>query len=725
MVDSTLLQKSYVRHKIALLLAALVAVLWSSLVWSYIYAEKREIKDFHRQTATLALLFAKHATATFRGIDYALLDLRNTWLRHPGELKDEVKTYKDFLSVEILQIAIIDAQGWLVYSNLGLPKKPSFLGDREHFKVHQGSLQDKLFVSRPVKGRVSGKWSIQLTRPIFDKGQFAGVIVISVDPHYFVNFYEDANLDASGVATMVRDTGEIMVRSSDLDKYLGKIVKPSPYADPGAPLRGSFRRRSQTDGVERFFSYVRLPEYGLNVVIGSSVVDVLAQLHSQQGQTLLAASGGTLLTLFMAWQLLSTLKRKEAMQQALAESKVRLRASHDLFEKLSQHVPGMIYQYQLFTDGHSTLPYVSNGIQTIYGLTPAQVRDTSGPMLAYLHPDDCDAMAASVAESARTLQVWRQEYRVNLPERGLRWLMGTAQPEKLDDGSTLWHGFISDITESKAMETALRTANRELEAFSYSASHDLRSPLSTIEGFSALLAKNLAGSDNPKALHYLTRIQASAMHMARLIGDLMALAQVGRKPMLQGPVDLSALADDILANLQARQPERQVTLHIEAGLQTQGDAGLLRVVLENLLGNAWKYSAKQPEAEISMSQRLDKAGQPVFCVGDNGAGFDMAHADKLFEPFQRLHAAAEFEGTGVGLATVSRVIVRHGGSIWAESTPGLGTAFFFTLPAVKAGPVTAKACHTAKDTFFRGQITQPQQVRTVVGRVSYMTEGLK
>ena len=694
MINSTSQQKSYVLHKIALLLAALVVVLWSSLVWNYIYAEKRELKDFHRQTATLAVLFAKHATATFRGVDYALLNLRNTWLRHPDELKgeveDELKAYKDFQNVEILQIGIIDAQGWLVYSNLGLPKQPSFMGDREHFKVHQGNLQDKLFVSRPVKGRVSGKWSIQLTRPIFDKGQFAGVIVISVDPDYFVNFYEEVNLGKSDIATMVRDTGEIMVRSSDLDKYLGKIIQPSPYADPGAPLQGSFRRRSQVDGVERFYSYVRLQEYGLNVVIGSSVVEVLGLLHSQQRWLLLAASGGTLLTLFIAWQLLSTLKRKEAIQQALAESKVRLRASHNLFEKLSKHVPGMIYQYRLFADGHSTLPYVSNGIQTIYGLTPAQVRDKSSPAVAYLHPDDYDAMAASIAESARTLQVWRQEYRVNLPERGLRWLMGTAQPEKLDDGSTLWHGFISDITESKTMEAALRMTNQELEAFSYSASHDLRSPLSTIEGFSGLLAKSLAGSDNPKALHYLTRIQASAKHMARLINDLMALAQVGRKPMLQEPVDLSALANDILENLQARQPERQVALHIEAGLQTQGDAGLLRVVLENLLGNAWKYSAKQAKAEISMGQKLDKGGQPVFCVRDNGAGFDMAYANKLFQPFQRLHAEAEFEGTGVGLATVSRVIVRHGGRIWAESAPGLGAAFFFTLPTVTAGPVMAK-----------------------------------
>jgi signal transduction histidine kinase len=147
-------------------------------------------------------------------------------------------------------------------------------------------------------------------------------------------------------------------------------------------------------------------------------------------------------------------------------------------------------------------------------------------------------------------------------------------------------------------------------------------------------------------------------------------------------VDLSALASDVLGGCQARQPERQMALHIEPGLQAQGDAGLLRVVLENLLGNACKFSSQQAQAEISVGQKPDAAGEPVFFVKDNGAGFDMAYADKLFQPFQRLHALVEFPGTGVGLATVSRVIARHGGRIWADAAPGRGATFFFTLPKV-------------------------------------------
>ncbi len=236
--------------------------------------------------------------------------------------------------------------------------------------------------------------------------------------------------------------------------------------------------------------------------------------------------------------------------------------------------------------------------------------------------------------------------------------------------------------EQKVAErtTALRLANQELESFSYSVSHDLRSPLNTISGFSQLLAKQLDVSGNDKLRHYLSRIQAGAAQMGQLIADLLALSQVSRTPMQHELVDLSALARSIADDLQAHRGERQVALQIESGLQAQADAGLLRVVLENLLGNAWKFSAQQAQAEISVGHTLDAAGEPVFFVRDNGAGFDMAYADKLFTPFQRLHPADEFPGTGIGLATVKRVIDRHGGRLWAEAAPGLGATFFFTVP---------------------------------------------
>lgn len=233
-----------------------------------------------------------------------------------------------------------------------------------------------------------------------------------------------------------------------------------------------------------------------------------------------------------------------------------------------------------------------------------------------------------------------------------------------------------------ARTAALRLSNQELEAFSYSVSHDLRSPLNTIDGFSRLLGKELPvekGDAAGRQQHYLARIQAGVAQMGQLIEDLLSLAQVSRMQLHYGAIDLTAISQQILQEWQTRQPERRVQLHIDSGLQAQGDARLIKVMMENLLGNAWKFTSQKAEANIHVGQMRDATGSRVFFVRDDGAGFDMAYASKLFIAFQRLHTSLEFPGTGVGLATVSRVVGRHGGLLWAEAELGLGATFFFTL----------------------------------------------
>lgn len=684
LLESSSGKSLYLRSKALLLLALALLVLWSAVSWNRHDSETQGLEGIRRQTAALALLFARHTTDTFQGVDHALMELRDDWVSRPSGLAQQISHYRNFLDGAVLQVAIIDAQGIPVYSSLGLPTTPVSLADREHFKVHQGTSRDELFVSRPLKGRVSGKWSIQLTRPIFDKAQFVGVIVMSVDPHYFVNFYEAADMGQDGVAKMVRDTGEIMSHSGATEKYFGTVIRTTSFAAPGLPLQGSFQRLFQDDGVERLASYVRLPQYGLSVIIGPSVDEWMAPSRNRQRLLQLAAGAVTLLAMMMTWLLVRSMLRKEAVMDALAESRHSLRASHDLFETLSMYVPGMIYQFRLYPDGHSSCPYVSEGVLELMEVTRAQATADSAALFACVHEDDLDKMNATIDESARTLHPWHHEFRVDLPTRGLRWLMGHARPVRLAEGSVVWHGYLTDITEIKSVEATLRAVNEELEAFSYSASHDLRSPLNAIDGFSQLLLKNLSDSDNAKALHYLSRIRAGAAQMAQLIADLLALAQVARTNIRHETVDLSALAGLVVRDLQAGRPGQPVEVHVDPGLALWGDAGLIRVMLQNLLGNAWKYSSKRTDAVISVGQTLSAAGLPVFFVKDNGAGFDMAHAEKLFQPFQRLHGAAEFPGTGIGLATVNRIIMRHRGRIWAESAPGAGATFFFTLPAAPA-----------------------------------------
>jgi signal transduction histidine kinase len=224
----------------------------------------------------------------------------------------------------------------------------------------------------------------------------------------------------------------------------------------------------------------------------------------------------------------------------------------------------------------------------------------------------------------------------------------------------------------------LLAANTELDAFAYSVSHDLRAPLRSIDGFSQILLEDYAGKLDEAGCESLQRVRAASQRMGTLIDDLLKLARVTRAEIRTEVVDLSGMARDIAADLQRATPERQVEFAIAPGLTARGDARLLRVALDNLLRNSWKYTAKQPAPRVEF-RSADANGGQAFMVRDNGAGFDMKYADKLFGVFQRLHSAADFEGTGIGLATVRRIINRHGGRIWAEGAVDQGATFYFTL----------------------------------------------
>ena len=247
----------------------------------------------------------------------------------------------------------------------------------------------------------------------------------------------------------------------------------------------------------------------------------------------------------------------------------------------------------------------------------------------------------------------------------------------------------ASLEERVQQRTAqLKLANEQLEAFSYSVSHDLRTPLSTINGFSNLLEKSItapgAAPLTERSRHYLARIRAGVGQMGELIDAMLALAQVSRSRLVWERVDLSAKAEALLLDFQEKEPGRAVRLHVEPSLLAEGDPRLLGQVLYNLLANAWKFCSGTDCTCITLGRQLAGGAEPVYFVRDNGAGFDMAYAPKLFGAFQRLHTEAQFGGTGIGLATVQRIIARHNGRVWAESAPGEGATFYFTLGAAAA-----------------------------------------
>lgn len=286
----------------------------------------------------------------------------------------------------------------------------------------------------------------------------------------------------------------------------------------------------------------------------------------------------------------------------------------------------------------------------------ADQNDLSGFTNCYRHKDGHD--------------VWLRWSSSPRPESGLVYSSAvdvTAQRQAEQENLRL----TSDLSD-KVQE--LDRLNQELESFAYSVSHDLRSPLRALDGFAQALLRNKQNQLDAQGQHFLTRIKLAAQRMGELIDALLLLSRVTRAEIKNAEIDLTAMAERVLQELRHENPDRQVTAKIAPGLRTVGDPSLVRVMLSNLLGNAWKYTGKTERAEISLS----KVG-PAFCVRDNGAGFDMEYQDKLFIPFQRLHRPGEFEGTGVGLATVHRVLRRHGGTIWAESEVGKGAAFYFRM----------------------------------------------
>ncbi|MBA3594930.1 MAG: PAS domain-containing protein [Polaromonas sp.] len=226
---------------------------------------------------------------------------------------------------------------------------------------------------------------------------------------------------------------------------------------------------------------------------------------------------------------------------------------------------------------------------------------------------------------------------------------------------------------------ALQLANESLRSFSSSASHDLRAPLASIKGFCAALRKSVDAPGDSRAEHFMTRIEVNAQRMEQLIEALMELARSTASELSTAPCDLSQMAREVVEALRSASPALEVAVQIEPDLSAEGDPALLRSVLQNLLGNALKYSSKTPDAKVHFGREPGACGEPRFFVRDNGAGFDMAGAGTLFGTFQRFHAEAEFPGTGVGLATVRRIVTRHGGVVSAESAPGQGAVFYFTL----------------------------------------------
>ncbi len=363
------------------------------------------------------------------------------------------------------------------------------------------------------------------------------------------------------------------------------------------------------------------------------------------------------------------------------ESEHALRSSEKFLDSIVENLPNM-----LFVKESNALRFdrINRAGEALLGIDRA----------ALIGKNDFDFFPKEQAEffQARDRETLSNGVVVDIPEEPIQgksgelWLHTKKVPILGEDGEPRFLlGISEDITERrkataaiKAARDASEAANKELEAFSYAVAHDLRAPLRGIDGFAHALEEDCSGQLGPEGLEHLRRIRAASARMAELIDGLLRLSRVARGEIGRAPVDLTRMVRQIGARLKEAHPERPVDLVVDEGLVAEGDSHLLGAALENLLTNAWKFTGKCADPRVEVHKRLED-GRPVFFVRDNGAGFEQAYAHKLFGAFQRLHATKDFDGTGIGLATVHRIVERHGGRIWAEGEVGRGATFYFTL----------------------------------------------
>jgi PAS domain S-box-containing protein len=372
---------------------------------------------------------------------------------------------------------------------------------------------------------------------------------------------------------------------------------------------------------------------------------------------------------------------------ALRQSRGRQRAEQRMAD-IVENLPLTVWQLRSSTGGRREFVYVSPNAAADRGLDAERLQRDYGALLASVLDEQRDEIAARQDAAERSSEGYEATYRARGEDGRVRWVHSRARLRPQADGSILWSGFWRDVTREKELEQALREANRELESFSYSVSHDLRSPIAAVTAFTTALLGHEGSTLSPRGRLYAERVLEAAAQMRELIQGLLMLSRLSTQIPRSEAVDLTALASQLADQLRHAYPERGVAFAVEPGLHATGDPSLLRQVLANLLENAWKFTGRTPQPRVEVGASSE-GGRPHFFVRDNGVGFDAANADRLFQPFNRFHKAADFPGTGIGLATVMRIVARHGGDVWCDAAPGRGACFRFTLAAHSGTPLDA------------------------------------
>ena len=676
-----------VQRMVAFATFLLITVILTNLVYN-VWDERRGlIGEAEREAQNLAQALEEQTIGLVNAVDLTLMSSEPLLgLDRPARRVNDASVVErlrnSLKSLPFVRaIFITDENGRMIYDTDSFPATKLDFSDREYFQVHRDELVKGLHISHPLFSRTRNIWFISMSRRLTHAdGSFAGVVVAAVEPRYIEGFYRSIKVGRSGTVSLFLRDGIMLVRSPYIEGAIGKSFLGSPLFTTHLPKAavGTYQAPSLMDGSTRFFSYRTVPGRPLVVVIGLDRDEVLAKWLSRAWAHGLASVAFMLIIAWLGYLMSQELRRRDLLTNALRSSEERYRRALDDMMEGCQII-GFDWRYLYVND--TLIQHGRRARSELMGRTMMEVYPglESTEVFASLRR----AMEERVSQGLHTKFMFE--------DGSYTWFDISVQP--VPEGIFI---LSIDITSQKFAEEGMRrlneqlearvvartaaldTVNKELEAFGYSVSHDLRAPLRHLDGFARLAIERIGDSDD-KTREYLTKISRSSAKMGDLIDDLLALSRASRLDLNAQPVDLQALVSGVREECMHDAGQRNIEWQIGTLPQVQGDQALLRQVFTNLLSNAIKFTRNCEQAVIEVHAELTADNEVQISVRDNGAGFDMRYADKLYGVFQRLHHESEFEGTGIGLAIVRRIVERHGGKVWAVSAPGDGAVFYLTL----------------------------------------------
>lgn len=685
-----------------------VALILIALIASYEINRSRAsaLREIRHSTVFQAQAFAENTESTIKRLDEALLDLRDYWWGDGAAFGQQVLRRQQRMASLAIQVAVIDAKGYLAYSNLPTAKTPLYLGERAHFKAHLTG-PDRLYISQPVKGKVSGKWSIQFTRPLMIGDRFAGVLVLSVSPDSLVSFGARVALGEGSISTVVHQSGTILARYPNSGgTAIGKILSNVVFLEPQAPLSGNFSRVAAIDGVERIYAYYRLPDRELILVVGHGISEMLASHVTHRQSVILVALAVSLLMSVFTLMLYRLLKKQQLIEQRLKDSQATLRSAVDTIGEAF-----VVY------DQNDCLVYCNEQYRAYY----VHSADLFVPGKSFEEIIRVGAARGQYKEAIGRVDEWVAE-RLAIHRQG-----GVELIQELDDGRWLrirerktpegfTVGFRIDITELYNAKEAAEAASRAKSRFLATMSHEIRTPMNGILGMAQLLM--MPGLAEDERLEFTKTILSSGQNLLALLNDILDLSKIeaGKLEINLREVELLPLLNDCLALFSAPAQGKSLSL----GVQWQGpsdatyrlDPIRLTQMLSNLLSNAIKFTAAgQISLEVRELSSNDGLACLEFAVADSGMGIPEDKQSLLFLPFSQTDSSSTraFGGTGLGLSIVRRLADLMGGDVGVESRPGEGARFWFTVRAescqsIAHALVPAVADASAEDLQFVGRV---------------------